>query len=84
VITQNDAKSRAILRAIAVLGDSLGIATLAGGVETSEQLMRVRSEGCSTVQGFYCTKAVPAGELAALFVPLIKGVSPNDSDRSNP
>jgi diguanylate cyclase (GGDEF)-like protein len=84
VITQNDAKSRAILRAIAVLGDSLGIATLAGGVETSEQLMRVRSEGCSTVQGFYCTKAVPAGELAALFVPLIKGVSSNDSDRSNP
>jgi predicted signal transduction protein with EAL and GGDEF domain len=76
--TQNDAKSRAILRAIAVLGDTLGIATLAGGVETSEQLMRVRSEGCSTVQGFYCTQAVSAGELAALFLPHIPPVTAND------
>jgi diguanylate cyclase (GGDEF)-like protein len=81
--TQNDAKSRAILRAIAVLGESLGIVTLAEGVETSEQLTRVRSDGGSSVQGFYCSKAVPAGELAALFVPLIQRVSPNDSDRSN-
>jgi diguanylate cyclase (GGDEF)-like protein len=66
--TQNNAKSRAVVRAIAVLGDSLGISTLAGGVETSEQLMRIRSEGCSSVQGFYCTKAIPAGELTALFL----------------
>jgi diguanylate cyclase (GGDEF)-like protein len=73
--TQNDAKSRAILRAIAVLGETLGIATLAGGVETSEQLTRVRSEGCSTVQGFYCTPAVPAAELAALFVPHVPPVT---------
>ena len=82
--TQRDAKSRAILRAIAVLGESLGIVTLAEGVETSEQLTRVRSDGGSSVQGFYCSKAVPAGELAALFVPLIQRVSPNDLDRSNP
>jgi EAL domain-containing protein (putative c-di-GMP-specific phosphodiesterase class I) len=66
--TEDDAKGRAILRAIAVLGDALGIATLAGGIETSEQLTRVRSEGCSKVQGFYCTPAIPAGELAALFL----------------
>jgi diguanylate cyclase (GGDEF)-like protein len=84
VANRNDAKSCAIVRAIAVLGDSLGIATLAGGVETSEQLTRVRSEGGSSLQGFYYSKAVPAGELAALFVPLIQPVSPNDSDRSNP
>jgi diguanylate cyclase (GGDEF)-like protein len=82
--TQNDSKSRAILRAIAALGESLGIVTLAEGVETSEQLTRVRSDGGSSVQGFYCSKAVPAGELAGLFVPLIQRVSPNDSDRSIP
>ena len=82
--TQDDAKSRAVVRAIAVLGDSLGIATLAGGVETSEQLMRVRSEGCSSVQGFYCTKAVPAGELAALFVTHIPPFSSERPDRSDP
>jgi diguanylate cyclase (GGDEF)-like protein len=81
--THNDAKSRAILRAIAALGESLGIVTLAEGVETSEQLTRVRSDGGSSVQGFYCSKALPAGELAALFVPLIQRVSPSGSDRSN-
>lgn len=82
--TQSDAKSRAIVRAIAVLGDSLGIATLAGGVETSEQLTRVRSEGGSSVQGFFYSRAVPADELAALFVRAFQPVSPKESDRSNP
>jgi EAL domain-containing protein (putative c-di-GMP-specific phosphodiesterase class I) len=82
--TPNDAKSRAILRAIAVLGESLGIVTQAEGVETSEQLTRVRSDGGSSVQGFYCSKAVPVDELAAFFVPLIHDISANDSDRSNP
>ena len=32
--------------------EALGIATTAEGVETSEQLDRVISEGCSQVQGF--------------------------------
>jgi EAL domain-containing protein (putative c-di-GMP-specific phosphodiesterase class I) len=81
---QNDAKSRAIVRAIAVLGDSLGIATLAAGVESSEQLARIRSDGGSSVQGFYYSKEVPADELAGLLVPHIRPVSPNDSDRNNP
>ena len=75
--THNDAKSRAILRAIAALGESIGIVTLAEGVETSEQLTRVRSDGGSSVQGFYCSKALPAGELEVLFVPLIQRVSPS-------
>ena len=82
--TQSDVKSRAIVRAIAALGDSLGIATLAGGVETSEQLTRVRSEAGSSVQGFFYSRAVPADELAALFVPVFQPVSPKESDRSNP
>jgi EAL domain-containing protein (putative c-di-GMP-specific phosphodiesterase class I) len=82
--TQTDGKSRAILHAIAALGESLGIVTLAEGVQTSEQLTRVRSDGGSSVQGFYCSKAFPAGELAALFVPLIQGVAASDADRSNP
>src|SRR4029077_9660125 len=37
----------AILRAVAGLGHSLGIATTAEGVETEEQLERVREEGCT-------------------------------------
>jgi diguanylate cyclase (GGDEF)-like protein len=45
--------SLAILRSVVALGTSLGIATTAEGVETKEQLDRVRKEGCTEVQGFY-------------------------------
>ncbi len=63
---QDNAKNRAIVRAISALGHSLGISTLAEGVETAEHLAQVRSEGCQTVQGFYYSKAVPSSELANL------------------
>ena len=64
--TEADPKSRAVLRAISALGQSLGIATLAEGVETPEHLAHVRAEGCNSVQGFYYSKAVPVRELTAL------------------
>ncbi len=62
-----EGKNRAILRAISALGQSLGIATLAEGVETPEHLAHVRAEGCHSVQGFYYSPAVPASELKAFF-----------------
>ena len=65
-----DAKSRAIVRAISALGQSLGISTLAAGVETSEHLSHVQEEGCQYVQGFYYSEALPARELTDLFAKL--------------
>ena len=56
----------AIIRAVTGLGQSLGIATTAEGVETTEQLMRLREEGCTEVQGFLFSAPRPASELAAL------------------
>ena len=56
----------AIVRAVAGLGASLGIATTAEGVETPEQLERLRREGCTEVQGFLFSPPRPASELAAL------------------
>jgi diguanylate cyclase (GGDEF)-like protein/PAS domain S-box-containing protein len=35
------------------LGNSLGLETVAEGIETSEQLRRVRDEGCDAGQGYY-------------------------------
>ncbi|MDQ8726559.1 EAL domain-containing protein [Bradyrhizobium sp. LHD-71] len=58
----------AIVRAISGLGRSLGITTTAEGVETSEQLERLRMEGCNEVQGFLFSPARPAEELSALLV----------------
>ncbi len=43
---------QAIVRAVAGLGASLGMRTTAEGVETPEQLERVRQEGCTEVQGY--------------------------------
>ncbi len=64
---KDDTRSRAIVRAISALGQSLGISTLAEGVETPEHLARVQAEGCHSVQGFYYSRAVPAKELALFF-----------------
>ncbi len=56
----------AIIRAVAGLGISLGIATTAEGIETPEQLERVRAEGCTEVQGYLFSPPRPACEIAAL------------------
>src|SRR5258707_7929800 len=43
--------SLAIVRAVAAMGTSLGMMTTAEGVETAEQFDRLKSEGCTEVQG---------------------------------
>ena len=59
--TREDAA--AIVRAVAGLGTSLGIPTIAEGVETAEQLNLLRKEGCSEVQGFHFGKPRPGCEV---------------------
>jgi EAL domain-containing protein (putative c-di-GMP-specific phosphodiesterase class I) len=51
-VADDDADSEAILRSIASLGTSLGMAITAEGVETVEQLARIRGERCTHVQGY--------------------------------
>ncbi|KKB85315.1 hypothetical protein VW29_07155 [Devosia limi DSM 17137] len=58
--------SLAIIKAVIGLGQSLGMATTAEGVETEEQLEMVRSQGCSEVQGFLFSPPVPAAAMATL------------------
>ena len=58
--------SIAIIRAVAALGKSFGMTTLAEGVETEAQLEQMRAEGCTEAQGFYYSKPVPAGEVGGL------------------
>lgn len=53
----------AIVRAIAGIGRSLDVPTTAEGVETAEQLDRIRQEGCTEVQGHFFSAAQPANEL---------------------
>jgi diguanylate cyclase (GGDEF)-like protein len=58
--------AQAIVRAITGLGSNLGMRTTAEGVETLAQLDRVRSEGCSEIQGYLLSRPVPAKEVAGL------------------
>jgi EAL domain-containing protein (putative c-di-GMP-specific phosphodiesterase class I) len=62
----NNAKQRAIVRAITTLGESLGVSTLAEGVETAEQVARLQRDGCSSVQGFFFSKPIPTSQLKEL------------------
>ena len=50
------------------LGISLGIATTAEGVETKEQLARVREEGCTEMQGYFFSPPRPLAEVQRLFL----------------
>ena len=56
----------AIVKAVAALGASLGMKTTAEGVETLEQLARIRADGCSEVQGYLTGRPISAPAAAVL------------------
>jgi EAL domain-containing protein (putative c-di-GMP-specific phosphodiesterase class I) len=55
-----------IVRTIIGLGNNLGIATIAEGVETAEQFAQIRHKGCTEVQGYFLSRPRPAAEVEAL------------------
>ena len=50
----------AIVRAIVQMAHSLGLRTIAEGVETAGVLDVLKSYGCDEVQGFHCGRPMPA------------------------
>ena len=58
-----DPEGEAIVKAIIVMAQSLGLDVLAEGVETHEQLAYLRDHGCHLIQGFYFSRPLPADEL---------------------
>ena len=62
------AESMAIVRAVTALGASLGIATVAEGVESPAQLKALVVAGCDQVQGYLFSKPRPACEVPGLIV----------------
>jgi diguanylate cyclase (GGDEF)-like protein/PAS domain S-box-containing protein len=56
----------AIVRAIVGLGRSLGITTVAEGIETIAQRDQLLADGCDLGQGFLFSKAVPAADVPRL------------------
>jgi diguanylate cyclase (GGDEF)-like protein/PAS domain S-box-containing protein len=62
----DDVDDKAIVGAIISMARSLGLQTLAEGVETPGQLAFLREQGCDEVQGYYFSRPVPADAMAAL------------------
>ena len=61
-----DADDRAIASTIVSMGRNLRLAVLAEGVESEQQLDLLRKMDCDMAQGFYFSRAVPAGDMADL------------------
>jgi diguanylate cyclase (GGDEF)-like protein len=66
VLDKKDPNSRIIMRAVARVGTSLGIATLAEGIETEDQLDIIRQEGCHEGQGYLFGRPAPNADIALL------------------
>ena len=58
----DDPEDRAIVSAIIGMAKSLGLQTIAEGVETQGQLDFLRAQGCNEVQGYFFAKPMPAEE----------------------
>ncbi len=54
--------NEAIVRAIIALGNSLGLETVAEGVESTEELECVTSHHCNEVQGYHFAKPLPEAD----------------------
>jgi len=64
-LSQNS-DSRAIVSSMIFLSHSLGMITVAEGIETEEQLWVLQDEQCDQYQGYYFSRPVPSEELFKL------------------
>ena len=62
----SDRDCAAIVEAVVGLGRNLNIVTTAEGVETAEQMERMREQGCDSVQGYLIGRPMPALEALSL------------------
>ena len=64
----NSPEDKAIICAIIKMASTLGIKTLAEGVETEQQLSFLIQEGCDEIQGYYISQSLPARDFEKFFL----------------
>ena len=62
----NGSDSNAIVTAVIDLCETLGMTTLAEGVETEQQMQQLRAANCSEAQGYLFSPARPASEVPSM------------------
>lgn len=58
-------RDRVLVRTMIAMAQSLGLKTVAEGVETRQQLRILKAEGCDHYQGFLCSPPITVRELEA-------------------
>ena len=61
----NERKDIRMLELILEIAENMKVTTIAEGVETEEQMLKLKEMGCDVVQGYYFSKPVPPEEFAA-------------------
>ncbi len=64
----NHAPDVPVIRAILQLAKGFGLKVVAEGIETSDQLRRLRRKGCEEGQGYLFSKPVPADAFESAFI----------------
>jgi diguanylate cyclase (GGDEF)-like protein len=64
-----------IVRAVTAMAAGLGMATTAEGVETREQLERVREEGCTEMQGYFFSPPRPIKDIERLLLSQVEAAA---------
>ena len=58
-------KDTRLLEAVIGLAQSIGLPTIAEGVETAEQMFTLKAMGCELIQGYYFSRPLPPEEFEA-------------------
>jgi EAL domain-containing protein (putative c-di-GMP-specific phosphodiesterase class I) len=61
------ARMRQLVRGLLTIGDTLGIKTMAEGVETWEQHEQLLELGCRAAQGYLYAKPLPVDQASAVW-----------------
>lgn len=67
-MSSTDQESQAIVRAVVALAGSLGLKTVAEGVETEEHLRLVRELGCDKIQGYIFSKPISGADARTMMI----------------
>ena len=60
-------KSKALIKAVSLLADDLGMKLVAEGVESEEQAVCLTEMGVNYLQGYFFSKPIPAGDIERVY-----------------